>query len=56
MVLKPTTINGLKKESLIRLSKLATIDKDIVVGRLGSLTVMEMVELNNNLKVILKLS
>lgn len=27
--------NGLKKTSLIRLSKLATIDKDLVIGNLG---------------------
>ncbi len=56
ILLKPTNDNGLKKESLIRLSKFATIDKDIVLGRLGSLSVMEMVELNTNLKIILKLN
>jgi mRNA interferase MazF len=56
MLLRPTNVNGLKKESLIRLSKLATIDKDIVAGRLGSITNEELNELNNNLKVILKLS
>ncbi len=55
MLLKPTTISGLKKESLIRLSKFATIDKEIVLGRLGTITPEETKELNKNLKVILKL-
>jgi mRNA interferase MazF len=56
LLLKPTNNNGLKKESLIRLSKLATIDKDIVVGLLGSLSNEEMTELNTNLKILLLLT
>ena len=37
-LLSPNTENGLKKDSLLRLSKLATIDKDLVIGRLAKLT------------------
>jgi mRNA interferase MazF len=55
ILLKPTNSNGLKRESLIRLSKLATLDKDIVIGRLGSITSQEITDLNTKLKVILKL-
>jgi mRNA interferase MazF len=32
--IEPTPVNGLKQTSLIRLSKLATIDKDLVIGKL----------------------
>jgi mRNA interferase MazF len=35
MPLAPTTGNGLKVPSLVRFGKVATIDKDIIVGRLG---------------------
>lgn len=55
ILLQPTTENGLKKESLIRLSKLATIDKELILGRLGSLDHYTMKILNANLKRILKL-
>jgi mRNA interferase MazF len=33
----PSTLNGLKKPSLIRLNKIATIDKELIIGRLGVL-------------------
>ena len=39
----PTQINGLKRTSLIRLSKLATIDKDLVIGKLGNLSKDELI-------------
>lgn len=29
----PSALNGLKKSSLMRLSKIATIDKDLIIGR-----------------------
>lgn len=35
--LQPDKSNGLKKESLVRLSKIATIRKDLVIGLLGEL-------------------
>ena len=35
--IEPSTANGLKKPSLIRLNKLATIDKDLITGKLGML-------------------
>jgi mRNA interferase MazF len=36
-IMQPSDLNGLKKTSLVRLNKLATIDKDLIIGRLGSL-------------------
>ena len=55
ILIKPTKENGLKKESLIRLSKLATIDKDLVLGLLGSIDDETTSMINNNLKKILKM-
>ncbi len=53
--LEPTKENGLKKTSLIRLSKLSTIDKDLVIGRLGRLTDLEIVTVNKHLIKLLRL-
>jgi len=55
ILLKPAEENGLKKESLLRLSKLATIDKDLVLGRLGTIDEETISLINCNLKKILKL-
>lgn len=56
LVLHPTDFNGLKKISLLRLNKLATLDKDLVLGRLGSLDKAEIDELNENLMSIFQLN
>ena len=55
VLLHPTDLNGLKKISLIRLNKLATIDKEIVIGRLGTLNEPSMRLLNRNLIRIFRL-
>jgi len=53
--IQPSDFNGLKKISLIRLNKFATIDKDLIIGRLGSLEKNYIDLLNQNLKKILKI-
>jgi len=53
--LEPSTENGLKKTSLVRLSKLATIDNELVIGKLGNLTETEIQQLNKNLIKLLQL-
>jgi mRNA interferase MazF len=53
--LYPNDSNRLKKESLVKLNKLATIDKDLVIGRIGSLSEKEITILDLNLRGILKL-
>ena len=55
ILMQPDTENGFKKESLIRLSKLTTIDKDLVFGRLGRLDNTTVKLVNKNLKIIMKL-
>jgi mRNA interferase MazF len=47
--------NGLKRTSLIRLSKLATIDKDLVIGKLGNLLLNELKQVDENLSKIFKI-
>jgi len=54
-IARPSDLNGLKKESLIRLNKFATIDKDLIIGRLGSLEKEYIDLMNLNLKKLLKL-
>lgn len=56
ITLKPTKENGLKKESIIRLSKLATIDKELAIGLLGRVNSKNIQAINNNLIKILNLS
>jgi mRNA interferase MazF len=55
LLLEPTPENGLKKASLIRTSKIATIDKALAKGLLGRIASNEETELNNNLRIIFKL-
>jgi mRNA interferase MazF len=47
--------NGIKKESLIRVSKIATVDKSLVWGRLGSMESELQETVNQNLKKLLDL-
>jgi mRNA interferase MazF len=49
IVLFPSLINGLKVKSLIRLSKMATISKDLILGKLGELSQKELDEIDNGL-------
>ena len=53
--LLPTSLNGLRKHSLIRTSKIATLDKTLAKGLLGRLTDIELNDLNNKLKILLQL-
>lgn len=54
--LQPNNINRLRSESIIRTSKIATLDKNLAKGLLGNLTQSEMTELNIQLKHLLQLN
>ena len=56
MLLTPSKTNGLKAESLVRLNKLATIDKTMVLGILGTLAQHEMLELDRKLLKVLHIN
>ncbi|WP_206081868.1 type II toxin-antitoxin system PemK/MazF family toxin [Maribellus sediminis] len=51
----PSAENGIKKSSLIRVSKLATIDSDLVIGELGRIEDHYISRLNRNLIQIFQL-
>ncbi|MBW7891669.1 MAG: type II toxin-antitoxin system PemK/MazF family toxin [Chitinophagaceae bacterium] len=54
--LTPSATNGLRKESLIRTSKIATLDKSLAKGLLGRLSIAELNDLNNKLKILFQLT
>ena len=56
LIIEPTQENGLKKTSLLRVSKIATIEKSLAKGLLGRLNSDQEKELNTNLKKLLKLN
>ena len=52
----PSTENGIKKQSLVKTSKISTIDKSLVKGILGELHKNEISILDKNLKIILQIN
>lgn len=52
----PNPINGLKRPSLIRTNKIATLDKALAKGLLGKLNQSEVKDLDSKLKSLLQLS
>ena len=56
MLLFPASTNGIKKQSLIRISKIATLDKVLAKGLLGKLTLSQITDLNNKLKELFQLN
>lgn len=53
--LAPHLSNGLRKQSLIRTSKISTLDRSLAKGLLGQLNTNELSDLNNKLKILLGL-
>jgi mRNA interferase MazF len=56
MTIVPSSKNGLKRISLLKLTKLATIEKRLALGRLGTIDPHLMDNLNQNLSVFLDLN
>lgn len=44
--------NGLKVNSLVKLNKLATLEKTLLLGKLGELTKNEIVSVNEKLMIV----
>jgi mRNA interferase MazF len=55
VLMNPTLSNGLKIESLIRLSKIATLDKRLVEGKFGYASDADFLSINDNLIKLFKL-
>ncbi|MCF0074424.1 type II toxin-antitoxin system PemK/MazF family toxin [Dyadobacter sp. CY261] len=56
VILLPNQLNGLKVSSLIRTSKMATLDRSLAKGLLGRLSIDEIADLNLKLKMLLQLT
>lgn len=56
VLLTASATNGLKKQSLVRTSKIATLDKSLAKGLLGRLKHTELTELNSKLKILFQLT
>jgi len=56
IAVNPTSINGLKKRSIILLNKIATLEKFLVLGKIGILTAREIKEVNQMLIEIFKIN
>lgn len=54
--ISPSAENGLKRLSIVRISKFATIDKQLIEGRLGTLESKFVELLNKGLIKVLQLS
>ena len=53
--IKPNQSNGIKKESMIKLTKLATLETSLAVGKLGEVDNIEILEINDKLRLYLDL-
>jgi len=55
LLLKKTPGNGLKVDSLVKISKIATLDRELAIGRLGRLSKDTLKEVDRNLIKLLKI-
>ncbi|HEY4195375.1 MAG TPA: type II toxin-antitoxin system PemK/MazF family toxin [Mucilaginibacter sp.] len=55
ILLHPSTKNGIKKSSLVGLSKIATVDRALIAGSIGTLSSTQITELNLKLKIIFQI-
>lgn len=53
LLINPSAENGLKKQSLIRTDKIATLDLELIIGKIGILNQSEIKELDLKLKQVL---
>ncbi len=52
IIIEPKQSNGLKKRSIVLLNKIATLDKALVIGKIGYLTVSELKDVDKSLLMI----
>jgi mRNA interferase MazF len=50
--LEPTDQNGLKKPSIVRLAKITTLEKSLIMGRLGMVSHDKLNELQQKLRML----
>ncbi len=55
VLIDPTIENGLKSQSLARIGKIVTLDKELILGRIGSLERQTIQQINESIMRILRL-
>ncbi len=56
VLISPNSANGLRKKSLIRTNKIATLDISLARGLLGKLSQADLISLDTQLKILFTLS
>jgi mRNA interferase MazF len=56
VLVEPANTNGLKKPSLVRLAKLATLDQELALGKLGAVDNQTLQAVNQGLKQLFQLA
>ncbi len=56
LMIEPDSKNGLKTKSIIKVAKIVTLAKNIVVGRLGSITESQVKEIEKNIIKVFKIN
>ena len=56
VVIEPDNENGIKRSSLLRISRLATLDKGLVIGKLGHINREMLKNVDEKLKAYLQIS
>lgn len=51
MLLRKNSINGLKKDSLVKMNKIATLDHSLAMGKVGQLAENELKEVDRKLVI-----
>jgi mRNA interferase MazF len=47
--------NGLKVESILKINKLATIERSLILGELGKVSDLDIIEINKSLRIVFDL-
>jgi mRNA interferase MazF len=55
LLIVPDQLNGLKKPSLIRIDKIATLEIELIIGKLGVVGEDKIIEINSKLRQLLGL-
>ncbi|MDO8522105.1 MAG: type II toxin-antitoxin system PemK/MazF family toxin [bacterium] len=53
LAVSPSSANGLKVDSVVKCGKIATLEKRIILGELGTLESSVMIEVDKKLKLVL---
>ena len=55
IVLEPNLENGLKQISIIKTSKIATLDKTLILGKIGQIDSSDLLKVNESLSILFQL-